>query len=553
VIVRPKPKAKGKYQLSFGHRRWVAFKIKNIKIPTVIRDLSDEEMVDYAWDDTFQFEAHEPEEEARLILARLEFKLSHLPEYKAFGNPIELVKAMESQRIQRIITQRRVKTDQKHAGGRPQKHATVPETLTECVEKVFAQLPVKRAIDWSTFYKHKLPLLSIPVDVREQLDKKQVVGSSSAKEAIARVENELARKMMAECVSSRERISVRVLDKQARVLNKCAEGLAKITSQKEKKRIIQLILDKCPHPKDVQLEIEKVVPREPGPESSAKEMKQKDELLDGIYVGRDSRDMHEVSSESVRLIVTSPPYFNKLEFDDYLSRCKTPDDFFRKLEPIIAECKRVLMPGGKLVINWGEPIGEDSGVDYEENILVDRWVKLCREVGLKLWAKAIWWKNPPSYSIAQDRVKLSDAIRAEGKLHLNWEWIIIFRKPGPMFKGNNELSHDDFVKYTNPVWDISGTRAGPRGLAVFPDELVARIIKLYSFKGDKVLDPFLGSGTTVKVARQLGGVGIGYEIARWLSPIIEEKLNSIKACARTHSARRYTLCRLRELDREPML
>jgi DNA modification methylase len=325
--------------------------------------------------------------------------------------------------------------------------------------------------------------------------------------------------MMLGWASAKKRVSVRVLDKRARVLNKCSAGLAKITNQKERKRIIQLVLDKCPHPKDVQLEIEKVIPQETSSHT--------DGLHDeGIYVGRDSRDMHEVTSESVRLIVTSPPYFNKLEFDDYLSRCKTPDEFFRRVEPIIAECKRVLMPGGKLVINWGEPIGEDGDVDYEENILVDRWVKLCREVGLKLWAKAIWWKNPPSYAIAQDRVKWSDAIRAEGKLHLNWEWILVFRKPGPMFEGNNELSHDEFVKYTNPVWDIPGTRAGPRGLAVFPEELVARIIKLYSFRNDIVLDPFLGSGTTVKVARDLGRRGIGYEYDDSLQSTIEKRLSS---------------------------
>jgi DNA modification methylase len=483
-------------------------------------------MVRYAWDDTFQFEAHEPEEEARLILTRLDMELKDLPEYKAFGDPGKLLAAMESQRILGVFTPRGVKTDQKHPGGRPPKYPNVSPSLVEHVEKIFGELPENRRMIWSTFFKHQYRLLSLPENKRKQLDEKEVVGSSRAKEAIVRVDDELARKMMLSWASAKKRVSVRVLDKRARVLNKCSAGLAKIPDQNEKKRIIQLVLDKCPHPKDVQLEIEKVIPQETSIHKTSTDGLYDEDKLKDVYIGRDSRDMREVASESVRLIVTSPPYYNKIEFEDYLSRCKSPDEFFRKLEPIIAECKRVLMPGGKLVINWGEPIGEDGGVDYEENILVDRWVKLCREVGLKLWAKAIWWKNPPSYVVAQDRVKWSDAIKAEGKLHLNWEWVLIFRKPGPMFEGNNELSHDDFVKYTNPVWNISGTHAGPRGLAIFPEELVARIIKLYSFRDDIVLDPFLGSGTTVKVARDLGRRGIGYEYDGSLQSTIEKRLSS---------------------------
>ncbi len=488
-------------------------------------------MVQHAWDDTFQFESHEPEEEARLILTRLDMELKDLPEYKAFGESGKLLAAMWNQRErERVSVPRGAETIQKIGNlqppGRPQKHPDVSPSLVEHVEKVFSELPESRKITWITFYRHQYRLLSVPENKRKQLDEKEIVGSSRAKEAIVRVDDELARKMMLGWASAKKRVSVRVLDKCARVLNKCSEGLAKIPNQKEKKRIIQLVLDKCPHPKDIQLEIEKVIPQKSDSKISVEETREKSELLEGIYVGRDSRDMHEVSSESVRLIVTSPPYYNKIEFEDYLSRCKTPDEFFRKLEPIIAECKRVLMPGGKLVINWGEPIGENGNVEYEENILVDRWLKLCKEIGLKLWAKAIWWKNPPSYVIAQDRVKWSDAIRAEGKLHLNWEWVLVFRKPGTMFEGNNELSHDDFVKYTNPVWEIPGTRVGPRELAVFPDELVSRIIKLYSFRGDIVLDPFLGSGTTVKVARDLGRHGIGYEYDDSLQSTIEKRLSS---------------------------
>lgn len=101
---------------------------------------------------------------------------------------------------------------------------------------------------------------------------------------------------------------------------------------------------------------------------------------------------------------------------------------------------------------------------------------------------------------------------------------MVFRKPGPMPMAKNELSYDEFVELTDAVWRIPAACEGPRGLAVFPEELVERLIRYYSFPGDLIVDPFLGSGTTVKVARRLGRRGIGYEIASWLLPIIRKNL-----------------------------
>ena len=225
-------------------------------------------MVRYAWDDTFQFEAHEPEEEAKLILTRLDTELRDIPEYKAFGEPGKLLEAMDAQRQREVRTPRGVRIVQKNGElqpvGHPRKHLNVESVLIEGVERIFSELPESRKMTWITFYRHQYRLLSLPENKRKQLDEKEVVGSSRAKEAIVRVDDELARKMMLGWASAKKRVSVRVLDKRARVLNKCSEGLAKIPDQKERKRIIQLVLDKCPHPKDVQLEIEKVIPQEIG-------------------------------------------------------------------------------------------------------------------------------------------------------------------------------------------------------------------------------------------------------------------------------------------------
>ncbi len=109
---------------------------------------------------------------------------------------------------------------------------------------------------------------------------------------------------------------------------------------------------------------------------------------------------------------------------------------------------------------------------------------------------------------------------------MNSELILIFRKPGPTPEGNSGLTHEEFVEASNSVWRIPAARAGPRGLSIFPDVLVERLVKYYSFPNDTVLDPFLGSGATAKVARRLGRRGVGYEIGKWLKPIIKGTLSA---------------------------
>lgn len=507
IIVRPKPDERYTYQVACGHRRWTAFRKKNMMIPATVRNLSDEEMVDCAFVDAFQYEEHQPEEETKLILTKLDFKLRRTADYQRFGcDPLAVLRALDSERHIDGFPPRGGK---KRPRGRPRRSTKIPSSIVNAVQSVFAELPESRRMHWTTFLRHRVPLLELADDVRDSLDRREVRGSSRAKEAVARVQDELARKMMIDWACSKKRVSVRVLDKRAYVLNRCADTLALIRNPAERQRIITLVLERCPHPRDIQLEVEKLAPW--GPSKFSRPMNN----LEDVYVGRDSRYMSEIADESVRLIVTSPPFFNKIEFDDYLSRCKTPDEYFSKIEPILAECHRVLVPAGKLCIDWGEPT---------EDILAYRWVEICGRIGFKLQARFIWHKYPPAYAIARRRVRFSDAVHTDGKAHLNWEWILVFRKTGATPETRSELSHEEFVKLTDAVWRISPACEGPRSLAVFPNELVERLVRYYSFPGDLVLDPFLGTGTTVKVARKLGRRGAGYEIASWLLPVIQKTL-----------------------------
>jgi len=512
VVVRHKPGSKLRYQIAFGHRRAQAFRLQALPVPCNVRSLTDEEMVDYAFTDAFQREDHFLREETQLVLARLDMKLKRCKEYQNYSrDPIVVLRAMEHQRTHGELP----KTGRSKTGKYP-----VPTSLSETVEKVFLELPPRRRITWNTFVREYLAFLAIPADVQQAVDAKGIPGSRGVIAAIARVEDPASRKHMLEWAKKRTRIPVHVADKRTHILNKCHDELEQLSSKPQlKNRLIDMILEKAPHPADAQLEARRCLTSTT--HSSAAER----EISKGVYIG-DSRDMVEVSDESVELILTSPPYFNKIKFDDYLSRCRTPDEFFEQIEPNIREWARVLAPAGKAVINWGEPIGEAEGEEYEEEILAHRWVDVCRKVGLKLWGKWIWWKDPPAYVIARDRVRYKDAVRGDARIHLNWEWLLVFRKPARR-TGNEQdvrevtLCHDEFVSLSNGVWRISADRKGPRELAAFPEELVERVIKYYSQPGDTVLDPFLGSGTTVLVARRLGRNAIGYEIAKSLAPIIQ--------------------------------
>lgn len=520
VIVRPKGEG---YELAFGHRRWMAFKAKGVKIPCIIRELSDEEMIDYAWDDVFHFEAHEPEDEARLILKRLDFKLRHAPkEYAKYGNdPLNVLKAMNAEQFSKYIKSREFSAPrgaEKSAKGRPagttKYPLPVPEVLVKIVETVFSELPAKRRIDWRTFLMHRLPLLEIPDEVKEELDSKEVRGSTRAKEAIAKVEDPDARRCLLEWAKEKPKVRVRDLDKRASVLNKVKDELEKAPEQ-EKEKLIDLILEKCPHPRQIKLEVERLKASETPSTIVDEDVK--------IYF-KSCEDMSELGDGSVALIITSPPYWNKVEFNDVLSKAKTADEFFALMDPIVEECARVLMPSGKFALNWGEPIGEGKGENYYEEVYVHRWIELFKKHGLKLYAKIIWHKNP-FYAIAMDRVRYDDAVKADAKVHLNWEWLLIFRKDGPTREGNTGITYEEWKNWTDAVWYIQAAQS-VRNLAVFPDELVERIIKLYSFPGDIVLDPFAGTGTTLSVAKKLGRKAVGYEINKELQPIIQQKLVS---------------------------
>ena len=248
-----------------------------------------------------------------------------------------------------------------------------------------------------------------------------------------------------------------------------------------------------------------------------------------IIIG-DSRQMKEIPDESVHLIVTSPPYFNA-PFD-YKGLFKNYDQYLGVLNRTAKELYRVLKDGRIVVLNI-----DDMLVDGEKFPIVADATKIFQNAGFR-YRDRIIWKKPDGYL----RISRRSGVLLQNPYPMYFypdnllESIIIFQKGrfnySSIPKEIREASKIDTKEFSDnkwymTLWEMVNVLPGSpleKEIAAFPEELPYRIIKLFSYKGETVLDPFVGSGTTMKVARQLGRNSIGIEINKSLIPIIKKKV-----------------------------
>lgn len=241
-------------------------------------------------------------------------------------------------------------------------------------------------------------------------------------------------------------------------------------------------------------------------------------IRDEIFVG-DSRAMHEIPDGSVGLVVTSPPYFAGKAYEEALGEGHIPADYVQYLEmlrDVLGECRRVLEPGGRIVVNVAN-LGRKpfrSLASDVTSILQDDLEMLLR--GEIVWLKqrgssgsCAWGSfRSPSNPVLRDtteRLIVASKGRFDRALTPKQR-----EMSGLAFRST--ITADEFMEATLDVWEIapeSATRVNHP--APFPVALVERCIHLYSFAGDLVLDPFMGSGTTAVAARLTGRSFVGYE------------------------------------------
>ena len=240
----------------------------------------------------------------------------------------------------------------------------------------------------------------------------------------------------------------------------------------------------------------------------------------------DSRNMKSVKNDSVHLIVTSPPYFNAKIYSQWPSL----NEYLEDMKKTFMECFRVLVPGRKFCLNISDlPEKGESGV---------RWIplgaeleKVAQSVGFELVDRVIWYKTPiKGFQYGSLPFPPSPLICD------SMEYIFILRKPGKanynhankIQKEASRLKREEYAEFTKQIWtmrrvQIKNNEDGH--IAPFPDELPHRCIKLYSFVGETILDPFGGSGTTTKMAIQNKRNSILYEIKKEYLEHIKNKLD----------------------------
>jgi DNA modification methylase len=249
----------------------------------------------------------------------------------------------------------------------------------------------------------------------------------------------------------------------------------------------------------------------------------------------DSENMKELTNESVHLVITSPPYFNA-PFD-YPGLFESYSDYLNKMRKIIKEVKRVLAPGRIVCI-----VCDDTLINGKKYPIVADLTKICIEEGFIYRDKIIW-------------------IKPEGYIRISRRSGVILQHPYPMYfypdniqetilifqKGNfnyrsipkdvKEQSKIEISEYHKEKWYLTTwniTNVLPlknkleNGIAAFPEQIPYRLIKLFSYIGETVLDPFMGSGTTNYVALLLKRNSIGYEIDLELVEIVKKKMDLAK-------------------------
>lgn len=242
--------------------------------------------------------------------------------------------------------------------------------------------------------------------------------------------------------------------------------------------------------------------------------------------------MIEVPDTSVHLIFTSPPYWQLKDYgvSEQIGFDHSYEDYINNLNLVWKESYRVLHPGCRMLVNIGDQFAR--AVYYGRYKIIPirtEIIKFCETIGFDYMGAIIWQKKTTMNTTGGATVMGSYPYPRNGIIEIDYEFILIFKKPGKSpqvskeIKEISRISKEKWKEYFSGHWYINGVRQ-ENHIAMFPVELPRRAIEMFTFVGETVLDPFLGSGTTSLAAMITNRNSIGYEINENFLPLIKSKL-----------------------------
>jgi ParB/RepB/Spo0J family partition protein len=339
------------------------------------------------------------------------------------------------------------------------------------------------AKDDQTVY-NKLSLLTLPQEIQDKIAEGTIIRTEGYK--LAGMKDAILQKKAAEIISATK-------DRSVRKSEKVIKNLIDSVNRKDHENIV------------------------PAPSQEGD--------IPGVFF-HDSGKMQEFQDGSIPLIVVSPSYGVGMEYEKGVSF----DEHIKDLKRCVPEWGRKLMKGGHLCINFGDihNFGTTNETEPEIQLMGHTFQDLLRPLGIRLRDIIIWDKGLPFKNNRQVRAYI-DTPHTQYRILNSFEYIYIFKKDGrralPIHVAlKSAITKDEWKEWVSGIWKIKTVFDQKGHPAQFPDELPRRLIKMFSCEGDIVVDTALGSGTTIKVARELGRKGFGYERDEKYKPIIIRKL-----------------------------
>ena len=246
----------------------------------------------------------------------------------------------------------------------------------------------------------------------------------------------------------------------------------------------------------------------------------------------DSRSLNEIKDKTVQLIVTSPPYWQLKDYgaENQIGFNDSYEEYINNLNLVWQECYRVLSDGCRMCINIGDQFARSVYYGrYKVIPIRTEIIRFCESLGMDYMGAIIWQKATTMNTSGGGAIMGSFPYPRNGILKMDYEFILLFKKLGNAPKPTKEqkersvITKEEWGQYFSSHWYFNGVKQY-KHIAMFPEELPRRLIKMFSFVGETVFDPFAGSGTTSLAAKHLGRNSIGYEINQAFAPVITDKL-----------------------------